>query len=303
MHVYAYGAGRRLGVSTLQADEPADPVATLFSPEIGLLNANEWLLRLDFAAKSDPEGPFRAQFERVRSMLIDILPDVSDIRIRPPDRGSLVSRRSLENVVLFRTHYGEVPFPELSLGYQAMLAWLVDFASRMFDRYPDSEDPLAQPAVALIDELDLHLHPRWQQQITDYLTRTFPRTQFVVTAHSPLVVQAAEDANIILLRREGDRVVVDNDPEIVRGWRVDQVLTSDLFGLHSSRPPRTAALMDERSQLLARGVTTDEDRQRLAELDELLENLPAAERREDRQALQEIRDVAALLRKHAEGQS
>ncbi len=72
-----------------------------------------------------------------------------------------------------------------------MIAWVIDFASRMVDRYPDSPDPLAEPAVVLVDEIDLHLHPKWQRELIGFLTERFPNTQFIVTAHSPLIVQAA----------------------------------------------------------------------------------------------------------------
>ena len=118
-----------------------------------------------------------------------------------------------------------------------MIAWMVDFASRMVDRYPDSPDPLAEPAVVLVDEIDLHLHPKWQRELIGFLTERFPNTQFIATAHSPLIVQAAGEANIALLRREGDHVVIENDPETLHGWSIDQILTSELYGLKTARPP------------------------------------------------------------------
>ena len=83
----------------------------------------------------------------------------------------------------------------------------------------------------------MHLHPKWQRDLIGFLTERFPNTQFIVTAHSPLIVQAATDANIALLKREGDHVVIENHPETIRGWRIDQVLTSNLFGLETARPP------------------------------------------------------------------
>ena len=89
----------------------------------------------------------------------------------------------------------------------------------------------------LVDEIDLHLHPKWQREVIGFLTERFPNTQFIVTAHSPLIVQAAAGANLAVLKREGDHVVIENHPETIRGWRIDQVLTSDLFDLPTARPP------------------------------------------------------------------
>ncbi len=52
-----------------------------------------------------------------------------------------------------------------------------------------------------------------------YLTERFPNTQFIVTAHSPLLVQAATDATLVVLRRKGDHVIIDNTPKAISGWR------------------------------------------------------------------------------------
>lgn len=116
-----------------------------------------------------------------------------------------------------------MPLRSFSLGYRTSIAWIVDFAMRLYERYPDSEKPLHEPAVCLVDEIDLHLHPRWQRQLIDFLSDQFPRTQFIVTAHSPLVVQAAEgaDAKIVVLRydEDGGYVLIDDDVQEARDPR------------------------------------------------------------------------------------
>ena len=124
---------------------------------------------------------------------------------------------------------------DLSFGYQTLTALIVDIASKMMEQYPNSDNPLQEPAVILIDEIDLHLHPKWQRTVIDKLSQHFPKAQFIATSHSPLIVQAALDkkANIVVCRKEGDKVIIDNDPDEVKGWRIDQILTSDLFELSS----------------------------------------------------------------------
>jgi predicted ATP-binding protein involved in virulence len=185
----------------------------------------------------------------------------------------------------------------MSLGYRTLMTWMVDFASRLFERYPDNPDPLAEPAIVLVDEIDLHLHPRWQRTLMQFLSETFPNTQFIVSAHSPLVVQAATDANIVLLRREGDHVVIDNDIKAIRGWRVDQVLTSDLFGLESARPPQNDAALKERTRLLSKTRLTAKDKIRLQELEAEIGSLPTGETPQDLEAMDIIRRAAELLKK------
>ena len=92
-----------------------------------------------------------------------------------------------------QTFTGRVRMNALSLGYRTTVGWVIDLAWRLLHRYPDSPDPLREPAVVLIDELDLHLHPRWQVKIIKDLSSLFPATQFIATSHSPLTVQVAEE--------------------------------------------------------------------------------------------------------------
>ena len=199
-------------------------------------------------------------------------------------------------MIELKTPYGWVPLPDLSLGYRTMIAWTVDLASRLFELYPDSLNPLTKPAVVLVDEVDLHLHPKWQRELRTHLTDRFPNAQFVVTAHSPLVVQASQNENIVVLRGEGDHVVIDNDVETVRGWRVDQVLTSDLFGLKTARPPEYDDIIERRNEILAKRSLDAEDRARLKSLEDRIEELPAGETQADLEAMEIIRQAAAKLK-------
>jgi predicted ATP-binding protein involved in virulence len=229
--------------------------------------------------------------DRIKDVLVRLLPDVSDLRFAP-------SRTTpIRTTVQAQTPYGWVPIKDMSLGYRTLMTWMVDFASRLFERYPDSPDPLAEPAIALVDEIDLHLHPRWQRTLMQFLSNLFPNTQFIVSAHSPLVVQAATDANVVLLRREGDHVVIDNDVQAIKGWRVDQVLTSDLFGLESARPPQNDAALKERTRLLSKARLTAKDRARLRELEAQIGALPTGETPQDIEAMDIIRRAADLLKK------
>ncbi len=167
----------------------------------------------------------------------------------------------------------------------------------MVERYPNSPDPLAEPAVVLVDEIDLHLHPLWQRKLMSFLTDRFPNTQFIATAHSPLVAQAAADANLAVLRREGDHVVIDNDVDNIRGWRIDQILTSDLFGLETARPPQIESLLKERKELLTKPKLSAADQRRLAEIDVQLGELPAGESAQEVKEREEIRKSLNLLLK------
>jgi len=135
-----------------------------------------------------------------------------------------------------------------------------------------------------------------QRDLLPSLSGIFQNTQFIVTTHSALIVQAApEDANIALLRREGDHVVIENDVKIPRNARVDQILTSDLFGLETARPPQIQSALSERDRLRAKADRTEAERQRLAELDAEIGDLPTAETASDQEAIDIVRRAAELL--------
>ncbi len=222
--------------------------------------------------------------------MTNILPDVDEIRIADPTK-----KIGHHKSIFFSWSW--IPLDGISYGYRTLIAWMVDFAGRMFERYPDSVDPLSEPAVVLVDEIDLHLHPKWQRQLMKYLTDRFPNTQFIATAHSPLIVQAAQDANIAVCRWEGDHVVIDNDVEAIQGWRIDQVLTSDLFGLESARPPQLDKKLAERKEILTKAKLTKKDEKRLKSLEQEIGPLPIGETTEQAKTISLLQETLEVLKK------
>ena len=292
--IFAYGAARHMGISNLDKSELSDPLASLFSSATELYDAEEILLNLDYLAAKSRKSRDKKRLQQVKQLLATILPDISsekNINILGP---KVPGHPDEPSGVQFATSYGPVPFSGLSLGYQTTLAWALDLATRFYERYPDSPNPLAEPAVVLVDEIDLHLHPRWQRQIMAYLTQHFPKTQFIATSHSPLMVQSVTNANLVVLQQKDGQVEIENRPHFVEGWRVDQILTSELFGV-PARSPRIQELIEERYKLLDKSTRTPSDEQRLRELDKELDNLPTASH-EDNEAMELIRQAAALIK-------
>ena len=291
---FGYGAARRPGPASLSEPSEETNCSSLFDENADLINPQEWMVQADYRVLKEV-ALAETQMKRVKEALVSLLPDVTDIRVPRP--------RDLQDTprAEFKTPYGWVGFNQLGFGYRSMTTWVVDFAVRLFRRYPESPNPLAEPAVCLVDEIDLHMHPRWQREMIQYLSKHFPNTQFVATAHSPLVIQAAEDANIVLLRREGDEVVIENDMNIVKGWRVDQILTSDLFGLPSARSPEYAEIQQRRVTLLSRRSLTAREMSELAELTKRLDSLPSGETPMEREAKDIIFRAAAELKRRENG--
>lgn len=266
--LFAYGAGRHIALSRADDTMP-DRVASLMDPTVELIDAERILQRLDYhVAKFRDRGSTR-RLKALKEMLATVLPEVrhpDDIVINPPPTAGL---GSVPHGVRVRTPHGQVPLDQLSLGYQTVTAWTVDIAWRLFNAYPDSPRPMREPAIVIVDEIDLHLHPSWQRELRRNLAQHFPNVQFIATAHSPLMAQDYLDQNLVLLRldtAEGE-VTIDNDPAVVRDWSVDQLLTSELFGLESARSPATSKAVRRRLELLAKGELGEGEMRELEELE------------------------------------
>lgn len=295
--IYAYGASRRMGSGSLEESYNPDHAASLFSENVNLINAVEWLLQADYAIKSTVEESkdyFKNRYEKVKNMLTELLPDVENIRAKP------ITKTQSKPTIEFKTPYGWINLRDLSLGYQTLIAWMVDLAHRLFERYPDNDNPLEQPAIVLVDEIDLHLHPKWQRTIINHLTNIFKQTQFIVSAHSPLIVQSTPlDANIVLLKREGDQIIIHNnkEEEAIKGWRIDQVLTSDLFELPSARPPEYDHYLKRQQEILSKQQITLTDEQELEEIGKKLDELPiVTQNAENSEAMAILRKAADILK-------
>jgi len=88
---------------------------------------------------------------------------------------------------------------QLSDGYRTMLALVMDLARRMAEANLHLNEPLHAEAIVLIDEIELHLHPGWQQTVLPDLQKTFPNSQFLVTTHSPQILTTVQKENLHLL--------------------------------------------------------------------------------------------------------
>ncbi len=214
--IFAYGV-TRYPSSTSLSESKSDGCASLFHPDSRLINIEEWLMQLDYAAKNGKVEATRL-LGKIRELVCGkIFPEISDFRFESSDE--------FHNYVLFKTDDGWYRYTQLGFGYQSTLSWIIDLCKRMFDNYPMSDNPLHESAVVLIDEIDLHLHPKWQRDIIPYLSKAFPNIQFIVTTHSPLVVQSLNDVNLYVLTRTEGKVVIEKSPvSNFIGWSVEEIL-------------------------------------------------------------------------------
>ena len=289
--IITYAGNRHMGRQNADELSGSPPGDLLREDNTELVDVLDVFSRLDYSAlKGNAKSKARLDgMKQALALVLPIIGEVGEIDILDPKESS--------DGLRFRTQYGNVPLDGLSLGHRTVTAWIIDLAWRLIQHYPESTEPLAEPGVVLIDEIDLHLHPIWQRKVMKQFSDTFTNIQFVATTHSPLMITSMSDVNVAALKRTagGDNVAIDNEPYVVEEWRFDQVLVN-LFGLETARSLRVEDLMRERESLFEKHRITLQDRARLQDIAHQLSGLPTAERREDQEAMQIIRQAAADLR-------
>ncbi len=250
----AYGATRLLPRAGEQAPPPTSSwarVRNLFDPFSPIGNSTDWLLSLDDAT-----------FEEVARALKGLL------ELEPDDRLLRNRRARRIDVEAFGLR---VPLEHLSDGYQSVVALATDLMISLLRQWPTVE---AAEGTVLIDELGAHLHPRWRMRIVPSLRHVFPRVQFLSSTHDPLCLRGLGDGEVVVVRhdQEGGIEALTDLPSVA-GLRVDQLLTSEHFGLNSTIDPELDALFAEYYLLKAKPHLTAAERRRRKELQARLDGL------------------------------
>lgn len=128
-----------------------------------------------------------------------------------------------------------MPLRDLADGYKSTFLWMTDLLGWAVSFYPKIQKSSSIKGIVLVDEIEQHLHPKWQKDIIGQLKIQFPKIQFITTTHSPLVAssfgtltQKDIDKRILLSLLPKVGVVKDELPPMI-GWRVDQTLASKAF--------------------------------------------------------------------------
>lgn len=163
-----------------------------------------------------------------------------------------------------------MPLGAIGDGHQATLAWLSDMLGWAFfhnkDLFKEARSKLS--GIVLIDELEQHLHPSWQKQMIKLLSDQFPNLQFIATTHSPLCAIGTanlpdDKCSLVLLTQEDDHVTGRDGLMPPHGRRADQVLSSYLFGLDTTRSDDSAQRIQRYSTLLSKKNLTGKEQEEL----------------------------------------
>lgn len=251
--IVGYGATRLLATRR-HRPEPGmahAKIDNLFDPFLPLSDASHWLAALSPNWFADAADTLRA-----------LLPEDDDPRLSPPEPAQSELALTLASDAPRR-------LSQLSDGYQSLLGLAVDLMDVMHGQ--GYESMRSAQGVALVDELGNHFHPRWRMRIVESLRRAFPQVQFIFSTHDPLCLHGLRTGEVAVLKRaRSRRVYVVEDLPSVEGLRVDQLLTSEHFGLDTTVDPHTEDEM-RRYRFLSEKV--DRSQEENAELDALVASL------------------------------
>ncbi len=224
-----------------------------------------------------------------------VLQGIKDAVVRSMDRGQKITYDIQLDVLMAEDAAGNrMPARLLSDGQRNILYMVLDIAYRAATLNPHFEDQACQntPGIVLIDEIDLHLHPRWQRRVVDDLRSVFPGIQFIATTHSPNIIQSLRAGELIDLNDGDPGEYVGRSPEDI----LEQVMDVEL-PQRSLRSQRMIAAATEYYKVLqeAQSVSNGQLEAMKQQLDELM--APFADNEAYIAFLQQERIAAGLGKK------
>lgn len=228
---FAYGTHRGR-YSTDKAEEYG--FMSLFDSEQTLTNPISWLkdkrlLELDRSISGNDALKISSSssFKGLERMFYDLLEKNVEIEVKGTD-------------VFFIEKGTPLTFDQLSEGYKSIIIFVVDLLFRLQESQQKVNNIADLHGIVLVDEVDLHLHPKWKRVLVGKLRTLFPKVQFMFTTHSPTVIQGASDDAIIyrVYRNSEDGKTRLSEPYFRKDLNhlmVNTLVTSPLFGLENSR--------------------------------------------------------------------
>ncbi len=149
-----------------------------------------WCLKMEMAAFQQQKEI--AEYQAFKKIVANFMSYMNELEEKP----QISYSRAFEDIAY--TQNGEtIPVNYLSAGYQSLLWMIMDMAFRMAILNPGESFLNECEGIVLIDEVDMHLHPRWQWKIAEALKRSFPKVQFILATHSPIVISSCKDAELL----------------------------------------------------------------------------------------------------------
>jgi hypothetical protein len=223
---------------------------SLFGEDVALTEVTKWLINLQFQTLENKiSGNFLENLKKFINSS-DFLP-----------HGSQLSSISSDGVIFKDGNGAEISVTQMSDGYRSILSLTFELIrqlirvygeERIFSNITNNRMEIDVPGVVLIDEIDVHLHPTWQTRIGQWFTKFFPKIQFIVTTHSPLVCRACENGSIWRLAAPGTEATSGE----IKGIDRERLIFGDILDAYGTeifgKTPAKSAKTDEKREELGR---------------------------------------------------
>ncbi len=224
----------------------ADPVIWDVYKEALSGNANfralfEWYRRQEDIENEmiRDDASFRDRnLEAIRAAVRAFFPDFSEMRVRRRPKQAMVITKDEE----------EMEFTQLSQGEKCYLSLVCDIARRLAIANPGLSNPLEGEGIVLVDEIDLHLHPKWQSEVVSKLTEVFPNCQFFLSTHSALVLSDVRRGQIIPVCK-GE--ILQNSFDTY--GKLSSAIMANYFDVPNQRNRKVARQIDEAFESIREG--------------------------------------------------
>jgi AAA domain, putative AbiEii toxin, Type IV TA system len=223
-NVFAYGANRNLSRS-----EGYDPLGylTLFYDNKALRSPIQWLKDLELDENQN-QSPLKVE------TAIKLLEEILDNNVKITLQGSKITFSEDQPIAFQERNTEGLSFEQLSDGYRSVMTWVADMVARLANNQPTVKKIQDYEGIVIIDELGLHLHPKWEERLVAKLREWFPKIQFFISTHSPIMIlSASRDAVFYRVYKENG-VTQLSQPfycEQMSDLMINSILTSPLFDL------------------------------------------------------------------------
>ena len=269
----AYGSGRSIiGTDSYEEYSMVDSMYNLFKYESRLHNAELSASRIQLHTEKWP---------MVQKILKNILMLDNNDKIFLEINGLFISSNK----------WGKISFNELSDGYQSLTSVILDFLCwKLLNIGKKDFDLNNLSGIFIIDEVEQHLHPQWQRNIIKILSQQFPNVQFIYSTHTPICALGLTDLDCLsqvikigYINGHSNKKIF-NIKEDFKGYRVDQILTSEVFGLSDTRSLTIEKKLKKYRDIYIKeeGDRSEQEKKDLKEIEDELKDLPMWEDEEDR---------------------
>lgn len=278
--VVGYGAGSRvLGSESIESYAVIDGVYTLFRYDEPLQNPELALYRLK------TEGEKRKTKKNKGDILEVFFKLLKDILNLGEKDKIYLTKKGIE----VKGPWGRSQLETLGDGYKSTIIWVLDFIGRRLMYGKAALNPKTMNGIILLDEIEQHLHPKWQIKIMKLIREAFPKIQFIATTHSPLVVSGCKDCKI--------RKVSSNYDEIgnAYGWLAEDVYR-EVLDLPTTRAMEVSNMIKEFECLHLRKIKDNITPTDLKRLNEITSSLQAIQGSENELLLTKLNNLKKYLK-------